>query len=133
MLNVSRLYFVIAPVLLAGYLMLLTRTRLFYLEHPERLALQLSVYAAILLCCIVNKKFWGRIIIASGAVVISDLVVDLAVNISSGHRYFLMDQGLVMFLELLFYLWLVNGGLFVLISMIILEKYIFHYPKISRR
>ena len=112
--------------------MLLTRTRLFYLEHPERFALQLGVYAAILLCCIVNKKSWGRIIVASCAVVISDLVVDLAVSISSGHRYFLMDQGLVMFLELLFYLWLVNGGLFVLISMIILEKYRF-YSEISRR
>ena len=37
-----------------------------------------------------------------------------------------------MFLELLFYLWLVNGGLFVLISMIILEKYRF-YSEISRR
>jgi hypothetical protein len=120
--SVRSVYHLVLPVLLlVVYLMFFSKTRLYFLAHPGIFIFQICLYAGLLLLCIFEKRAWFRISIASCAVVVSNLLATVLVNITSGGNLFFLREGITSFLELLFYMWLIGGGLFMLICMVLIE------------
>ena len=120
--SVRSVYHVVLPVLLlVVYLMFFSKTRLYFLAHPGIFIFQICLYTGLLLLCIFEKRAWVRISIASSAVVVSNFLANILVNITSGGNLFFLREGITPFLELLFYVWIVGGGLFMLICMILIE------------